>query len=150
MRYKGRTAYQTITGGFIYLLGTCLVTWYTITQVIQLIQRSDPEVVKNTVFHDGDDLGIKTAKELNFDLGFGIFTKDGGTQILDIEGYGSFNMYQFSYESRELKTHLITLKPCIETGGKMGDYFEDESISTAEILQVKCLEPDEATFRNFL
>ena len=130
MRYKGNTAFQTNTGGFFSLFMAFFVIWYTINQFIQLIHRSDPDVIKNNIFHDGDEFGIRTAKDIFFDIGFGVYTKGRGSDSHDLEGYGSFNIFQFIYEDNSLKTERLTMKPCLETGGRMAVYKKDENIDS--------------------
>ena len=57
MRYKGKTQYQTIPGGICTLLTTIVVAYYTIEQMIQLVEKSDPTMVRNTIYHSSEEFG---------------------------------------------------------------------------------------------
>ena len=72
MHYKGKTAYQTVSGGICSLITMVLVAWFTLEQVYQLVKLDDPTIVRNTIYHKSEDFGTRTAKEIHFDLAIGV------------------------------------------------------------------------------
>ena len=99
MHYKGKTTYRTLTGGFCYLFLSIVTIWFAVAQVIKMLHMSDPNVNKNTIYHDGDAIGVRTAKELSFDIGIGAygFSDRGANTMHDLDGHGSFRLFQTSY-----------------------------------------------------
>ena len=58
-----------------------------------MLQMSDPTIVKNTVYHKRDDITVSKAKDMNFDIGFGMFMKEGLKTTKIPEGFGSIKAY---------------------------------------------------------
>ena len=148
MRYKGNTSYQTTTGGFCHILLMCFVTWFTIEQLIQLSTKSDPSVVKNTIYHDHEELGIKTAKEIHFDIGVGAYYQ-GQPDMIDIDGYGKIRIFQMDSIENEISLSELTLKPCLEADSKLKGLSEGNELITKTFNGARCADPKEIMFQGF-
>ena len=61
-----------------------------------MIERSDPSIVKNTVYHTNNDIEVRKANQMGFDIGFGVVLKDKASYEWASkipEGYGRIIAY---------------------------------------------------------
>ena len=151
MRYKGGTAYQTTSGGVCTLVLMFFVTWFTVEQIIQLIQMSDPKVVKNNIYHSKEDFGTRTAKEIHLDIGIGAYSNENDNYFMhDIKGYGSFRTFQVDVGgSSVFETYEIGMKPCMQMDTKIADFSKKNPYAAQLYQGTTCVEPNDTTFENF-
>ena len=60
--------------------------------------KSDPDVVLNTVYHKTNEIEVRKAKDMGFDVGFGVIHKDNTNHYNKIpEAYGIIKAYQLTW-----------------------------------------------------
>ena len=88
-----------------------------------MLQKSDPAILKNTIYHKVDDIGVRTAQEIGFDIGFGVTFKQAPTIVSKIkEGYGNIKAYQITWTDWWPTVEALSLKTCSQTEAKLNQY----------------------------
>ena len=92
-----------------------------------MVTKSDPEIVKNNIYHKVDEIEVRKAKEMDFDISFGVtFKHDPGWSTKIQEGFGSIKAYQLTWTDWWPSVEALSLKTCSRTEAKLNEFFNSE------------------------
>ena len=114
-------------------------------KLITFVKREEPEIVKNTLYHEANSIQNMKAKDIYFNLGIGVI--ESGDSYLSPskmrEGYGKIKAYQWSLKDLEIQPiQSVELLPCtsLDAAFDLDNRLRTEKLAFS--WDILCIDPE--------